>query len=114
MKTNHHAGHFNKAIMLGNTSECLERAQHDGYTTDFVVKHGKLVAPEGCKEYSSGDVVVNSYYIPGEDDYLSTQAMYLVEAADGTKGILIDNHGAFFDNEINKFIKKTGGVYLKK
>lgn len=114
MKANHLLMHHNRSAMLGSMGECMDKAIHEGYTTDFAVKHGKLVSSEGCKEYGCADVTVRNYYVPGDEDFLATNAMYLVETTDGTKGILVDTNGAFFENDISRFIKKSELVQLKK
>jgi hypothetical protein len=92
---------------MKSLSSVMNKAVEDGYKANFEA------SSKGIKEVGSGKIydpeklkVVNFYRFEGASDPADNSILYVIEASDGTKGMLVDAYGAYSDPDIDKVIKK--------
>ncbi len=92
---------------LESLSSVMNKAAGDGYKANFEA------TKKGIKEVESGKVyepeklhVVNFYRFEGASDPADNSILYVIEAEDGTKGMLVDAYGAYSDPDVDRMIKK--------
>ena len=94
--------------------ECLARVKKEGYTENFMANENGLVALSTKKAYNSLQVIIPDYFrFEGESNPDDNSILYLIEANDGTKGILTDAYGAYADTNVNKFITEVEDISKK-
>ena len=80
----------------------------DGYDQDFKVQEDGLHSLKTEKVYKSGDLkVVDCHRFEGASDPSDNSILYVIEAADGAKGTLIDAYGPYADAEVTEFMKNV-------
>jgi len=86
-------------------SECMDKAAAHGYTEEFAVDEKGLHHHKVAKHYSAHEVKIQSFYrFEGNSDPEDNAILYLLQANDGTKGILVDAYGVYADQTISSFI----------
>jgi hypothetical protein len=92
---------------MKSLSSVMNKAVEDGYKANFEA------SSKGIKEVGSGKIydpeklkVVNFNRFEGASDPADNSILYVIEASDGTKGMLVDAYGAYSDPDIDKVIKK--------
>ena len=90
--------------LAGAIEEMAER----GYTRELKVNGDRLDEVGGSRSFGAEDVVVREYRrFEGVSDPDDTSVLYAIEAADGTKGILIDGYGAYADPQVAAFLARV-------
>jgi hypothetical protein len=93
-----------KVTEMSTLSMCTHKALKDGYTENFKVENGTILAASG-KTYNSEDVqIVNYYRFEGDSDPADNSILFIIETTDGLKGTLINTMGAYADDDIGAFI----------
>lgn len=79
--------------------EALERLRHRGFTATFEAAVGPaLRARESGRTYPPGELVIReTYRFEGVSDPDDLTVLYAIEAADGTRGTLVDAYGPYAD-----------------
>lgn len=91
---------------MKSLSSCVNRMLQDGYTDGFMASDTGIRSLHSHKLYNPTDVqVVNFFRFEGSSDPDDNAVMYVIETADGSKGILIDAYGAYADGSITRFMK---------
>lgn len=92
---------------MKSLSYVMNKAVEDGYKANFEA------TKKGIKEVGSGKIyepdklhVVNFYRFEGASDPADNSILYVIEAEDGTKGMLVDAYGAYSDPDVDRVIKK--------
>ena len=106
---------FEKTEMTTLVS-CTNRLTKEGFTENFVAHKTGIEAPSSKKMYVPSEVrIVNFYRFEGESDPADNSVLYAIEAADGTRGLLVDAYGGpYVDQRIGKFIKEVEDIEKKK
>ena len=96
------------APYLKTLVECHNKMMENGYKEDFIIDEGRLKCVSSDKIYVAPDInIVNFYRFEGQSDPDDNSIMYVLEAADGKKGTLIDAYGAYADPDISAFITEV-------
>jgi hypothetical protein len=102
-------------IEMTTLVSCTNRLTQEGFTENFVPKKTGIEAPSSGKLYVPSEVkIVNFYRFEGESDPADNSVVYAIEAADGTKGLLIDAYGGPYVNQkVGQFIKEVEEIGKK-
>ncbi len=93
---------------------CMERMAKDGYTQDFQATAEGLRSLQTERIYSPAEVqVVNFFRFEGNSDPADNSIMYIIEARDGSKGMLVDAYGVYGDETINRFVQDVQNIEKK-
>lgn len=101
---------------MSTLSERVNKAVRDGYTESFKVEGKGLTGPSVAdqKFYSPDRVKIQNFYrFEGYSDPNDNAILYLIETADGRKGMLVDSYGAYSDNRLSEFIKAVQEIQKK-
>ena len=99
---------------MDTLSECLKKANEDGYVENFKVKSGRLITENGKSFYTPNDVAIPNFYrFEGYSDPEDSSILYLLETIDGKKGVLIDSYGAEADASMSNFIREVQDIQKK-
>lgn len=91
---------------------CLHRIVNEGYTEDFKVTDNGMESLQRNFNYTPDDIrVINFFRFEGESDPDDNAILYVIEAADGTKGTLVDSYGVYNDPKVTRFMLE---VSIKK
>ncbi|WP_375416877.1 hypothetical protein [uncultured Hymenobacter sp.] len=90
----------------------------DGFTEDFRVAEGRLVAfSDENRSYAPADVtIVDFYRFEGESNPDDMSILYALETADGLRGTISAPFGVYSDDVVDEFLKNVEdlGKNLKK
>lgn len=79
----------------------------EGFTEQFTLGDQGLKASGTGKIYGVGDIeVLKHYRFEGTSDPGDMSILYVVEAKDGTKGMIVDGYGTYSDTELGEFMNK--------
>jgi len=99
---------------LKSLSECHRKLEKDGYTESFSIVEGDLNCLSCDKKYKPSEIkIVNFFRFEGETDPEDSSIMYVIEAADGMKGTIVDAYGAYADPDISEFIIQVENIEKK-
>ena len=99
-------------IGMTTLSECMEIAISRGFTVQFMMLGHGLGAAGSEKTYIPGDLLVENFYrFEGVSDPDDASIMYLLVAADGIKGTLVDAYGVYADSRITEFMRAVQGIH---
>ncbi|MCP9236873.1 phosphoribosylpyrophosphate synthetase [Lewinella sp. JB7] len=98
-------------IIQDNPYESLSYAIEDlkakGYTYDFNQKEAHLRCNQNEKDYRPEDfTITHTYRFEGMSNPDDNSVLYGIEAADGTKGLLVDAYGVYADSLSEDMIEK--------
>ena len=98
-------------IIQDNPYESLSYAIEDlkakGYTKDFNQKEEYLECKQNEKNYAPEDfTITHTYRFEGMSSAGDNSVLYGIEAADGTKGLLVDAYGVYADSLSPEMIEK--------
>jgi hypothetical protein len=84
---------------MKNGYESLSLATNDlaeqGYTVDFDVEDDKLIQKRGHKSWSTDEFeVIKFYRFEGPSNPSDNSILYVIEANDGSKGVLVMAYGS--------------------
>lgn len=92
--------------VMNTLTECSNKLYSQGFTENFKVRSGILIALSDDKKYESGDVKISNYYrFEGHSDPSDNAILYAIETNDGRLGMLVDAYGADADVAIGEFVK---------
>jgi hypothetical protein len=95
-------------------ASCINKMKEDGYKEDFQVSKKGLTTFNEAKTYGPEEVkIVNFYRFEGVSDPGDNTILYVMEAADGTKGTLVDGYGAYASTDVSKFIVAVEEIQKK-
>ncbi len=98
-------------IEMKSLSDCMNKLQTEGFTTNFMVEKGKLHVVDSNKNYSPWQVkIVNFYRFEGESDPSDNAILYAIETHDDLKGIIADAYGVYADSGVSRFIKQVNDI----
>ena len=93
----------NKEYLTPLTTQ-LNELTKEGYAAQFTLKEGTLHVDN--KTFTPEDLtIVNEYRFEGESNPDDMSILYVIEAADGTKGTVVDAFGTYSDNDLGEFMK---------
>ncbi|PHK98145.1 phosphoribosylpyrophosphate synthetase [Neolewinella marina] len=97
--------------MQDNNYESLSYAIEDlkskGYTADFNQKSESLECKQNQNNYRPEDfTITHAYRFEGMSNPDDNSVLYGIEAADGTKGLLVDAYGVYADSLSEDMIEK--------
>jgi hypothetical protein len=91
-------------------SETLNLLQDQGYTEEFIIEDRKVFRKSDRKVYNPEDLaIVRHFRFEGDSDPADMSVIYVIEAADNTRGILIDAFGTYAGYDsiwFSDFLKK--------
>lgn len=87
-------------------ASCKTKIVDQGYTVDFkIIDHG-LESDQKETKYGPDEIrVINFFRFEGESDPGDKAVLYIIEAADGTRGTLIGSYGSYSNTDVFKFIQ---------
>jgi hypothetical protein len=95
-------------------SECMNGAVEKGYTENYKVEGKMLTSGDGEATYTPDQVVIPNYYrFEGYSDPADNSILYLLETADGKKGMLLDAYDAYADARISNFVREVEEIAKK-
>lgn len=104
-----------KVTEMNSLAMVMNKAVKNGYTEQFKVgSRGFHTAEEGSKVYAPEELsVINFYRFEGESDPGDNSIMYIIETADGKKGILVDAYGPYADPKVSAFMQQVEDIQKK-
>ena len=104
----------NSMPYMKSLATCVNRMITEGYSEDFKVVEHSLYSLNKQRYYKPEEVqVVNFFRFEGMSDPDDNAVLYVVETADGTKGILIDAYGIYNDPRIGRFMEQVAAMENK-
>jgi hypothetical protein len=105
----------NATLTVMNTlTDRVNKAIKDGYTDNLKITRQGLYSAKKDKTYLPSEVkIIDFYRFEGQSDPADNAIMYIIETADGAKGVLIDAYGAYADENVNKFIAEVEEINKK-
>lgn len=86
----------------------LKDLENEGYTEQYKVEKGRLIALSSNKKYKPDDVIaVNFYRFEGVSNPDDMSILYAIETKDGLKGTMVDAYGLYSDDDIGEFFKQV-------
>lgn len=99
---------------LKSLTECLEKANAEGYREQFVATEKGLKSTASEKEYSPDQIkVVDFFRFEGVSDPDDSSVLYVIETNDGQKGTLTDAYGMYADPNVAKFMTAVEEISKK-
>ena len=96
---------------MDTLSECINQAAKDGYVENFKVNDKELVTANDERRFKPNDVgIPNFFRFEGYSDPEDNAILYLIEAVDGTMGVLVDSYGSNADPKISSFIRDVQDI----
>jgi hypothetical protein len=93
-------------------TEAIEQLHNQGYTLDFNLQKGKLVA-DG-KEYAAAEFeIADLYRYEGQSDPGDESTVYALASVSGVKGLLVSGYGISSESESEETIKQLHYKYLQ-
>jgi hypothetical protein len=93
---------------MTDQQQVSEKLAGKGFTEQFRVEKGRLIAVGSRKMYKSKDVhAVNFYRFEGISNPDDMSVLYAIETCDGTKGTLTDAYGLYADEATGDFMKQV-------
>jgi hypothetical protein len=87
-------------------TEALEDLQKRGFTANFGFLNNTFQALDSGKAFQAGDLtIVEHHRFEGVSDPDDMSVVYAIEAADGTRGILVDAFGVYATPDLGAFLK---------
>jgi hypothetical protein len=88
---------------------CMKKAKTDGYTISFnVTEEGVSHADNDTHFYSPDQITIDNFYrFEGASDPDDNSILYLIQTADGEKGILVNAYGLYADPLVAAFIEQV-------
>ncbi len=98
-------------IIQDNSYESLSYAIEDlkqkGFDKDFNQREEHLECPQNKQHYAPEDfTITHAYRFEGMSSAGDNSVLYGIEAADGTKGLLVDAYGVYADSLSPDMIEK--------
>ena len=91
-----------EATTLAST---LDRLRSRGFTASFEVADGQLRVAGSDRAYRPGELTIREHYrFEGASDPGDMSVVYALEAADGTRGVLVDAFGTYADPEVGEVL----------
>lgn len=88
-------------------SEALESLRQEGYTRNFNLKEEVIECIDNKEQFRPERfTITNAYRFEGFSDPSDNSVLYAIEAADGSKGTLVDAYGAYTDALSPEMIQK--------
>ncbi|OAV42665.1 phosphoribosylpyrophosphate synthetase [Lewinella sp. 4G2] len=85
----------------------IEKLKEDGYTHDFNQREEYLECKQLGKNFGPADFTIrHTYRFEGMSSAGDNSVLYAIEAADGTKGQLVDAYGVYADSLSEEMIEK--------
>lgn len=94
-----------RSMHYGTVTEAIDAYREKGFTKDFNLRENCLVC--GDSRHTANDFhIVDVYRYEGSSDPGDEAAVYAIEAADGTKGILVTGYGYTTEQMPAEILKK--------
>ena len=91
-----------------------QELERKGYTTNFKITEEGLQAVGTGKVYKQNELkIVEHFRFEGVSDPDYMDVLYVIEANDGIKGIVVDAFGAYSDAGISEFFKGVKDETIK-
>jgi hypothetical protein len=114
MRSQQYSEANDKATFMNTLTACVNKVVKDGYIDSFKVTPRGLYSCSTDKTFKPDQVkVVNFYRFEGESDPADMSILYVIEAASGEKGTLIDAYGPYADENVSKFMREVEEVNKK-
>lgn len=99
---------------MATLNEAIDNSVKRGYSENFKVGARGLTTDTQEKHYSPSEVKIDDFYrFEGYSDPNDNSILYLIEATDGAKGLLVDAYGAYADARVSKFIAAVAEIEKK-
>ena len=83
----------------------LERLRGRGFTASFEVADGKIRVAGSDRAYRPAEVTIREHCrFEGASDPGDMSVVYALEAADGTRGVLVDAFGTYADPDVGEVL----------
>jgi hypothetical protein len=90
----------------GTLSEAVEDLKRRGFTANFEFLAKKFQAVDTGKSFIPEQLtIVEHHRFEGASDPDDMSIVYAIEAADGTRGILVDAYGVYANPDLSAFLK---------
>lgn len=94
--------------------QAIDLAVKRGFSENFKLGAGGLTTEAEGKFYLPTEVKIEDFYrFEGYSDPNDNSILYLIETADGRKGLLVDAYGAYADARISKFVSAVEEIQKK-
>ena len=96
---------------VSTISDCIKQAAKEGYTKYFFITRLGLSYNGAPTAYAPDDILIrNCYRFEGYSDPAANSVLYLLQAPDGIRGILLDAYGMYSDGNIAQFIQGVHSI----
>lgn len=103
-----------RPAFMNTLTSCVNKVTKDGYTDNFKITKEGLYSSLKEKHFTPEEVtVINFYRFEGQSDPADNAIMYVIETADGQKGILIDAYGPYSDEKVTAFMNEVEAINKK-
>ncbi|MBC7552569.1 MAG: hypothetical protein H7257_01180 [Taibaiella sp.] len=96
---------------MNTLTACVNKMAKNGYTDNLTITKQGLYSTDKDKVYGPQDIkVIDFYRFEGQSDPADNAIMYVIETADGVKGMIIDAYGHYADDSVTRFMKHVEEV----
>ena len=100
---------------MSTLTELMAHAAQMGYTASFeplINDEGALLLSNGHDSFPPAAIHIPNYYrFEGISDPDDMAILYLIEAADGSKGTLVDAYGTYSDTRVSDFVRAVQDIH---
>jgi hypothetical protein len=95
-------------------NQAIDNAVKRGYSENFKLATRGLTTETEDKFYTAQEVRIDDFHrFEGYSDPEDNSILYLIETADGKRGLLIDAYGAYADARVSKFVTAVEEIQKK-
>jgi hypothetical protein len=89
-------------------TEAIQDLKRRGFTSNFEFLNNAFRAMDSGKTFKADDLtIVEHHRFEGASDPDDMSVVYAIEAADGTRGILVDAFGVYANPDLGAFLKNV-------
>ena len=89
-------------------TEAIQDLKRRGFTSNFEFLNNAFRAMDSGKTFKADDLtIVEHHRFEGVSDPDDMSVVYAIEAADGTRGILVDAFGVYANPDLGAFLKNV-------
>jgi len=88
--------------------ELMKEFRDKGYSSDFVMKDKQFINSSTRKDYMPGDIIIEKEYrFEGDSNPDDMSILYIIQTADGEKGLAVNGYGVSADPDLDDFLMQV-------
>lgn len=89
-------------------TELMKEFREKGYVSDFVMKDKQFINSSTGKNYIPGDITIEKEYrFEGDSNPDDMSILYIIQTADGEKGLAVNGYGISADPDLDDFLMRA-------